>query len=269
MISKINCWEFMKCVQNECPAFGRTDLLCWTVNGNKSCLGNLEPVETIKRCFRCGVFKNNVQLDIANEFMTLFNQLYGELEKSESQLFLFRKISSLIQSTIELDKILHIILNCVTAGYGLGFNRALLLLINEKENILEGVMGVAPASHEEAFKIWKDLANLDVTSDNLNEIVDIYEKKFQTRDTDIDGIVKQIKIPLDEDNVFSLCVSSKKAIICESRYKEKITPDFVSLWRTDYFAIAPLIARSKVIGIIVADNFFNNKPITNEYLELL
>ncbi|MFH1824560.1 MAG: ATP-binding protein [Candidatus Firestonebacteria bacterium] len=268
MIQKINCWEYINCNQQDCSVFGKIDLLCWLVEGSKICVKDLDSVEVIKHCLQCEVLKNNIQLDITNGFRTLFNQLFKELENSESQLFLFKKISSLIQSTIDLDKILHIILTCVTAGYGLGFNRALLLLIEEDEKRLKGKTMVAPASKEEAYQVWKNLANLDVASDNLAEIIDIYEKRFQIVDTKTNEI-NQIKISLDEDNIFSSCINQRKALICGSKYKGKIPVDFLKFWQTDYFAVAPLMARNKVLGIIVADNFFNNRPITNEYLELL
>lgn len=268
MVKKINCWEYINCNYKECPVFGRVDLFCCLVDGNKVCTKGLKGIKAVKHCLECEVFKNNINLDVINNFRTLFNQLYKELENTESELFLFRKISSLIQSTIDLDKILHIILTCVTAGYGLGFNRALLLMIEENEKRLRGKMMVAPSSKEEAYQIWSNLANLDVTSDNLTEIINIYEKKFSIKNS-ITKAVSQTKISLEEDNVFSYSVNNKKALICGSKYKEKIPQDFLKFWQTDYFAISPLIARDKVVGVIVADNFFNNKPITDEYVELL
>ena len=270
MVEKLYCWERKNCGKNDCPVFGKRDLLCWTVGGKKSCNGeNLDPSDSVRHCMHCEVFRNNIQLEGAGGFSSLFSVLYSELEKSEAQLLLHRKISGLIQSTIEPEKILHVILNCVTAGYGLGFNRALLMLADEKGEYLEGVMGVAPASRAEAAEIWTELASLNLDAKDPAGVVELYEKQFQTRDHDIDNIVREIRVSLKEDNVFSYCVRNRKAVVCEPKKKEQVPGIFLSKWGSEYFAVAPLAARGKVLGIIVADNYFNGREITNEYLDLL
>jgi len=268
MPDKVICWQYRDCKSTSCPAHGKQGIICWTTD-NVECLKGLEPAEAIRTCSKCEVFKTNTNPETSGGFLSLFNQLYKELEKSESHLLLLRKVSSLVQSSIELDSTLHIILTCVTAGYGLGFNRALLLLINSETGLLEGVMGVAPASAEEAAQIWNEISSFEIQNDNVESIVDIYEKKFTSRDSDIDLLAKKITIDLAEDNIFSYCVKSKKSVVCTNQSREKIPAVFLDVWRTDYFAIAPLIAKGRVSGVIVADNFFNFKPITPEFLELL
>ncbi|NIP99486.1 MAG: hypothetical protein GWN10_02535, partial [Nitrospinaceae bacterium] len=47
-----------------------------------------------------------------------------------------------------------IILNGITMGEAGGFNRAMLFIVNEKTNMLQGMMGLGPASGEDAFRIW-------------------------------------------------------------------------------------------------------------------
>ena len=64
-------------------------------------------------------------------------------------------ISSAMRGTLELDKLLRMVLTAVTMGNGLGFNRAILFLIDEDKDTLKGAMGVGPVSQMEAGQIWE------------------------------------------------------------------------------------------------------------------
>ena len=264
---KLNCWEHRKCGEKECPAYNRKDVFCWALSGNKACLNGLESSNVFKKCLACDVFRINALTDPANGFMGLINQLYIELEKSEAQHLLFRKINSLIQSTIELDKTLHVILTCVTAGYGLGFNRALLLMNDETGNFLEDRMMVAPASKEEAYRIWQDLAQMDVTADKLPELVNIYENGFKAKGKKYKP--GKLVMSLSESNIFTQCIREKNAMLCDYKYKDRIPKAFLSFWGAEYFAVAPVLSGQKVRGLIVADNFVNNQEISGEHINLL
>jgi nitrate/nitrite-specific signal transduction histidine kinase len=61
-----------------------------------------------------------------------------ELERTKSELAILYEISNAMRTTLKLDEILYIILTGVTAHIGLGFNRAVLFLVNDKEGIVEG-----------------------------------------------------------------------------------------------------------------------------------
>ncbi|OGF48761.1 MAG: hypothetical protein A2044_03460 [Candidatus Firestonebacteria bacterium GWA2_43_8] len=267
MPEKLNCWEYMKCGDKGCPAFGRKDIFCWATSGNKHCLNGLETAGAFKKCLACEIFERQTGSDSGNGFMGLVNQLYAELEKSEAQNLLFRKISGLVQSTIEIDKTLHIILTCVTAGYGLQFNRAMLFLVSENGDFLEDRMMVAPASKEEAYGVWQEIANLDVSASNLPELINIYEKNFKPAGKKYKP--GKILLSLTEKNVFSMCIKERRAVVCDYKYKTLIPEPFLAFWKADYFAVAPIFSGTNVRGVIVADNFVNNKQITNEYLNLL
>src|SRR3989338_4632973 len=77
-------------------------------------------------------------------------QLHYELERMEWEFSMLYEVSNAMRTTLKLDQVFYIILTALTAHEGLGFNRAMLFLLNEKENALEGVMGIGPHSAEEA-----------------------------------------------------------------------------------------------------------------------
>ena len=87
-------------------------------------------------------------------------------------------ISSAMRSTLELDRLLRMVLTAVTMSDGMGFNRAILFLVDEAKNVLKGVMGVGPASPEEAWKIWDDMSLKHKTlNDVMQEIATSPSKK--------------------------------------------------------------------------------------------
>ena len=57
------------------------------------------------------------------------------------RLLILNQVSMAMQSTLDLEQLLHIILSGVTAGEALGFNRAMLFLTSEDGAQLEGRIG--------------------------------------------------------------------------------------------------------------------------------
>ena len=62
--------------------------------------------------------------------MDEITKLKQELDRTKMELGILYEISNAMRSTLKLDEILYIILTGVTAHIGLGFNRAVLFLVN-------------------------------------------------------------------------------------------------------------------------------------------
>ena len=72
-----------------------------------------------------------------------FDQTVSEkLTRTQKELEILYDISNAMRTTLELNHILYIILTGVTSHAGLGFNRAVLFLVNKKERVLEGKMRI-------------------------------------------------------------------------------------------------------------------------------
>ncbi|MDD5595846.1 MAG: hypothetical protein PHY94_06365, partial [Candidatus Omnitrophica bacterium] len=65
------------------------------------------------------------------------NKIKVEIERTKSELAILYEISNAMRTTLKLDEILYIILTGVTAHAGLGFNRAILFLVNDQEGLIE------------------------------------------------------------------------------------------------------------------------------------
>ena len=194
--------------------------------------------------------------------------LKQELERLNAEFSLLYEISNSMRTTLNLDQILYIILTALTSHEGLGFNRALLFLVNEKEQVLEGVMGIGPHSAEEAGKIWHAISQSKMTLDDFISSYDTFKKDPESK---LNSIVKGVKIPLREDmGILALTILEGMPFeITTEEAKEKVDPEIKRALNTDYFVTVPLKAKDKVLGAILVDNIFNKKPITKSDMKML
>ena len=78
---------------------------------------------------------------LTEQLQQTVNERNEEIENKYYQLSLLNKVGNAMQGMHELDRLLHLILTCVTAGGAIGFNRAMLLLVNHDKGIVKGMMG--------------------------------------------------------------------------------------------------------------------------------
>ena len=192
----------------------------------------------------------------------------ARLHDRVTELSIMNEISEVLLSTRELNEILHMILIGVTAYLALGFNRAFLFLINEKENTLEGKVATGSLSAEEACKIWERLANESLT---LKELIKSRHGELSKEDEPINNLVERMKIPLKgTESIFTQVIYEKKSFdIISGIHNPLIARDFIELLGTDSFALVPLVSRGKTLGVLLADNFITKKPISDEDVERL
>jgi len=190
-----------------------------------------------------------------------------ELIRRSQELARLFFISSAMRGTLELDKLLRMVLVAVTMSDGMGFNRAILLLVDESKNTLKGAMGVGPASPEEAWKIWDELSNQRKTMEEIMH--DVISRPFE-KNSFLDRLTLGIEIPLDEDTILTRAVNEKHYFNVKD-VRDELLSDTILIQQlgTLAYAVVPLISRDKVIGIIWVDNYFNRKEITEEDMKFL
>ncbi len=84
--------------------------------------------------------------------IVVIEDITESLEKAY-QSSLLRQVGQTMEGILDLDRLLYAILTGATAGTALGFNRAILLLVDPEKGVLEGKMAVGPSSVEEAGQI--------------------------------------------------------------------------------------------------------------------
>ena len=190
------------------------------------------------------------------------------LDRIRAELSIFYEIGNAMRSTLNLEEILFIILTGVTSHAGLGFNRAMLFLVNEQEDALEGKMGIGPHSVEEAGLIWDRITSQQMSLEDLISAYTFYKKGG----SELDKAVRSIKVPLREDaGVLAMTAlegMSFEITTDETRRKTENDPVMQCL-RTEHFVTVPLKAKDKVVGVILADNLFTKKTILKDDIRTL
>ncbi len=194
--------------------------------------------------------------------------LASEARTRAQWLSILYDIGTAMSTTLNLDRLLRIILTAATmGGGGLGFNRAILLLVNERTNNLQGMLGVGPTNWEEAGRAWSEVS---LRHKSLMEWIQTGEL-FEHRDSLLNNLAKGIRVALEPGaGVLALTVLNKRPYnIIQAATDPLVPPWLRDTLRVDSFATVPLVAKDRVIGIILVDNMFNQRPITDGDLRFL
>ncbi|MCI0401191.1 MAG: GAF domain-containing protein, partial [Gammaproteobacteria bacterium] len=187
-----------------------------------------------------------------------------------AQLGILHKISDYIQATGDIDKILHVILTGITAGYGLGFNRAAAFLLDERQEYLVGQMGIGCLNKLEAEKHWKVHHKRGL--ENFEE----YRKQLEQGTLLLTPLEKRIRglrlsmRPAEPDVFSRVMIKPHGVLFLTPDDLSRLPASFIEAFEPTLPLVAvPLLGKNQTIGIIVADNKFTQAPITPEDVESL
>jgi len=212
----------------------------------------------------------------ADEFLVVFfeNGLNIEGDKIlNSEMFILSLITQALRAINQADnlaEILRIILIGVTAGSGLGFNRAFIFLTGRVDDTLclIGTHAIGPSSPEEAGAIWHKLSSGEMTLDSMFDDV---LRNTNRENQDVDRILDGLRIPLNnKDNLFAqAALEMKSMIIDESVLNVPVYDDLRCRLGTGPMAVVPLVGKESLQGVLIADNLITHKPITESDLQLM
>jgi len=190
----------------------------------------------------------------------------AELSKTLNELRMLTELSVALQTVENLENNLHIFLTAVTAKQGCGFNRAFLFLINRNDNSLEGRMEIGPASPEEAGRIWTELESQPAT---FADVLEKYGKNVReelVRNSRIQDISYSLT---DHESILVKTLFAKKEAIVRDKALFPGAEELSRIIDSDSFAIVPLLAMGKPVGIVVVDNKVSGFPIEEGKVQLL
>ncbi len=195
-------------------------------------------------------------------------RLYAEKDARISELQLLLEISNIMRGTLDFESLLYIILTSVTMSQGFGFNRALLFLHDEKSGTLKGEMAVGPLRAADASRHWHSFTPKGKT---LQEVVLEYGKFNREAGFEIDMLVKKMSVPVKPDKGALARTVLERTSFNVADYNPAEGGEEAALAAMGFstFATVPLIAREKVVGIMVVDNLVTRAPITDEQLEFV
>ena len=189
------------------------------------------------------------------------------------------EIGDLLHSTRSVHEILQLILIGVTAGQGLGFNRAFLLLVEEDEDgssWLRGRMAIGPPDADEANRIWRTLSRESMT---LAELHRQYRDASESGEDIISSMARSIEVRLDgddeEDDLLIEVIKHKRSLnVVDGRAVgagggQEFDSALIDVLQTRSFAIVPLSARERAVGALLVDNRITGVPVSDADLQML
>jgi PAS domain S-box-containing protein len=207
----------------------------------------------------------NLVAPVASQISTLADRMESK-ERSFKNLWLLHRISDTIQFIDNVEDVLSIILTGVTAGYGLGFNRAVLLSLDAKAGVLHGMVGIGEIEETMAREAWKPV--LDGEPSDLDQYLAMRDQNLISTTT-VGKMVATLHLELGDD-VFRQVVESKHWSHVDIKDLSTVPAAYVDAMKvTTSLLVAPLIAGRKVLGLLVVDNKFTGAPITEIDTEAL
>ncbi len=184
------------------------------------------------------------------------------------------EIGELLHSTRSAEEILQLILLGVTAGQGLGFNRAFLLMVEEDKagrRRLRGRTAIGPSDGEEAARIWSTLSEQRL---KLPQLYRVYQEQSADHDVTVSRIVGRINVSLDEkDHVLIRALATGEALnIMQGKVVgdgTTVDPVLCEILLSDTFAVVPLRTHDQSLGVLVVDNRITGIGISDADLQML
>ncbi|MCD6415604.1 MAG: GAF domain-containing protein [Planctomycetes bacterium] len=189
-----------------------------------------------------------------------------EQRRQTEQAGLISKLTEKVAQSLDLERVLYLVLTCVTAGRAIGFNRAAVFLLDEEESSMRGAMAVGPVSAEDAARIWGALDNNSITIDKLLDSAGPSEsdKKLTER-------IRTVRISMDsEDNVLVNALRTRtSAYVGDAAKPGDSCGELADTLELGEFACVPLAVEDHLIGVMLADNKYSRKTIDRYQVELL
>lgn len=190
------------------------------------------------------------------------------LSQADQELNILYEVSCAMRTTLELKHVLYIILTGVTSHSGLGYNRALLFLLNNKTRQLECQMAIGPESGEHANKIWEYIEN---SGQKLEDLIRVDKVAFTVNQSSLFRTVKDLKFSIDENNLSLLSKAFFRGtpwLLTPQEMAQYAGDPFLRTFQTSELIIMPLRSKDTVNGLIIADNIYTRKPITPENIRI-
>jgi signal transduction histidine kinase len=142
----------------------------------------------------------------------------------------------------------------------------MLFLINERSATMQGMLGITRETSAGLISPDADPANILASRWDMTE-----ETMARQRDSDFSCRVRGVRLELDRSrNAASRAVLEKRLVfIPDTSRAKRIDHDFVRRFGITSFAVAPLMAKEKVLGLIVVDNHISSRRITRDDLRFL
>lgn len=205
--------------------------------------------------------KLNISLERRVEIRTLQLQRINEQNNYKlKELLILNRLSSLNLSKLRLNRLSSIILSALTSNAPLFFDRAMLFLLNERSNTLQGMLGAVRG--EAAFSATHETDEnfFSISMDRMSEDESVLNSELR---------LCRVELKKGRD-LFYRAVAEKKVFsgkVQQGNGQE--FSEFFSRLKIGSFAVVPLMGNNGVFGVVVVDNLHSHKEIGRNDLNFL
>jgi PAS domain S-box-containing protein len=195
--------------------------------------------------------------------MSMQREMTAALNQRVLELQILVEVSDALQSSVDLPSVMGIVLAGVTAGSGLGFNRAFILSYDKERDMLHGEAGVGPRSAEDAGRIWAEVEAKGLT---LAEMMQQRLRRLPQEIEDEAHYARALQVSLDNPlNPFFRAIRDRDAVFVDlDQHEFEVTSQFIEAYGARIFAVVPLVTRDDVLGVLLVDNRFSGAPIDQD-----
>ena len=188
-------------------------------------------------------------------------------ERHNYEMQILAQIALAMQETTSLDQLLHVILTSITAGQALEFTRAMIFLLDQSGQTLQGTMAVGPKDRADAHQIWTSLEKENLT---FEEFLHKYGYNLPVADDYLNNLVRSISVPANDPAQLLRTIAEKKPFRPAGIEKmENVLPKAFEALKLHDFIAVPLVSGNRLLGMIISDNKFGRAPIIERHMRLL
>lgn len=170
-------------------------------------------------------------------------------------LTVLQEISWALMTSVQLEKLLDIILNGLTLESGLGYDRAMVMLVDERQQVLKAQKCLLQQSQPPYLPLRQALMKpVGIPSDS-----------------EMERLLFQFQVPLREDQgILARTVLQKKPfLITHAERDPRVNQELRAKYGVSEFMSVPLLAKDQAIGVIVVDNQRSQRTIQPEDVQVL
>lgn len=196
--------------------------------------------------------RHEVEVALDQELYARLQSLEDENESLRGAIMLLHRISDLVRGSVEIEPACYALLTGVTAGVGLGLNRALLFLVDETDrSVLRGGAAVGPADADEADRAWRSIKAEDPDLETL------YQQGLRQREHPgpLDRLVRSLVVSAGGDTPVALALRHGTVVTSQG------SDDLGGLLHLPTAVAAPLRGKTSVRGVLYGDNCFTGRSL--------
>lgn len=189
-----------------------------------------------------------------------------ERQDAERMRVLLRASVEMLRIASNSDHLWYTMLTIATASFGARFNRAVLFLADNGYERLIGQAGIGTEDGQKARRDWEEDEKRGYDFETFLKELD----SGAVRRTDYDQIVPGLTIHLSPQDAFSQVMqTNRRQVVPAKEVHSRLPTDFNQHFSFAECAVLPLRAGNTPVGIVVADNKHDGKPIQEKMLDRL